>query len=84
MRTFILKLLVCLPALLANQIFPHMQVLDNLLVAYKARHAHCLNSTTLPPPYVLMSMVDEYAGLGNQFPGIITGEQRPYLPTSGG
>ena len=57
-----------------------MQVLENLVTAYRARHAHCLNSTTLPTPYVLMSMVDEYAGLGNQFPGIITGEQCPFLP----
>lgn len=52
---------------------PCLQALESLLAAYRVRHAQCTSSEGLPGKYMLMSMVDEYAGLGNQFPGIITG-----------
>lgn len=50
-----------------------VQALETALAAYRLRHDQCTNSTSVPGKYVVMSMVDEYAGLGNQFPGIITG-----------
>ncbi|CAL5223455.1 g5974 [Coccomyxa viridis] len=47
--------------------------LESLLNNYKARHVECLHGTTLPRKYIVVEMWDEYAGLGNQFPSIITG-----------
>jgi hypothetical protein len=58
----------------------HVQALDDIIFKYKTRHAECVNSSGLPPKYVLMSMTDDYAGLGNQLPGIITGEAAPHPP----
>ena len=52
---------------------PIMQALESLLNNYKARHVECLHGTTLPRKYIVVEMWDEYAGLGNQFPSIITG-----------
>lgn len=50
-----------------------VQALESLLNNYKARHVECLHGTTLPRKYILVEMWDEYAGLGNQFPSLITG-----------
>ena len=55
-----------------------MQALESLLNNYKARHVECLHGTSMPRKYIVVEMWDEYAGLGNQFPSIITGAlQRP-------
>ena len=57
-----------------------VQALESLLNNYKARHVECLHGTTLPRKYIVVEMWDEYAGLGNQFPSIITGA--PLCPCS--
>ncbi|BDA44693.1 hypothetical protein COCOBI_06-1710 [Coccomyxa sp. Obi] len=49
------------------------QALESVLNNYRMRHAQCVSSTALPGKYIVMSMVDDYAGLGNQFPSVITG-----------
>ena len=60
-----------------------MQALESLLNNYKARHVECLHSKELPRKYIVVEMWDEYAGLGNQFPSIITGTvQRSFLRSS--
>ena len=53
----------------------YMQAFEDVIAAYKVRHEQCTNSSGLPGKYVVMSMRDEFAGLGNQFPSIITGLQ---------
>ena len=57
-----------------------MQALESLLNNYKARHVECLHGSELPRKYILVEMWDAYAGLGNQFPSVITGAQRSALP----
>lgn len=52
-----------------------MQALESVLNNYRMRHAQCVSSTTLPGKYIVMSMADDYAGLGNQFPSVITGDR---------
>lgn len=52
------------------------QALEEVIAAYRVRHEQCTNSTGLPGKYIVMSMRDEFAGLGNQFPSIITGSAR--------
>ncbi len=52
----------------------HAQALETLLNDYRARHAQCISGAAMPGKYVVMSMVDDYAGLGNQFPSIVTGD----------
>lgn len=52
-----------------------MQALESVLNNYRIRHAQCVSSTTLPGKYIVMSMADDYAGLGNQFPSVITGDR---------
>ncbi len=51
------------------------QALESVLNNYRIRHAQCVSSTTLPNKYIVMSMADDYAGLGNQFPSVITGDR---------
>lgn len=53
----------------------HVQALESVLNNYRIRHAQCVSSTTLPNKYIVMSMADNYAGLGNQFPSVITGDR---------
>ena len=50
-----------------------LQALEDLIAAYRIRHEQCTTSTSLPGKFVVMSMRDGFAGLGNQFPSIITG-----------
>ena len=50
------------------------QALESLLNNYRARHAQCVSGAAMPGKYMLMSMADDYAGLGNQFPSIVTGD----------
>jgi hypothetical protein len=56
----------------------YVQALESLLNNYKARHVECLHSKELPGKYVVVEMWDEYAGLGNQFPSIITGRVKHF------
>ena len=50
-----------------------VQALESLLNNYKARHVECMHGKMMPGKYIVVEMWDEYAGLGNQFPSIITG-----------
>jgi len=57
-----------------------VQALESLLNNYKARHVECMHGTMMPGKYIVVEMWDEYAGLGNQFPSIITGApEGPFL-----
>lgn len=40
---------------------------------FKARQTECVHGKGMPGKYVMVEMWDQYAGLGNQFPSMITG-----------
>jgi hypothetical protein len=50
-----------------------MQHVEELLEAYKVRHQACVDSKTLPGPYITLVMPDDGAGIGNQLPGVVSG-----------
>ena len=50
-----------------------VQALESLLNNYKARQVECMHGKMMPGKYIVVEMWDEYAGLGNLFPSIITG-----------
>ena len=49
------------------------QALEEALAAYRIRHEQCTTGSAVPGKYVVTLMADDYAGLGNQLPSIITG-----------
>ena len=42
---------------------------------FKARQTECVHGKGMPGKYVMVEMWDQYAGLGNQFPSMITGDE---------
>ena len=44
-----------------------------MLNNFKARQTECVHGKGMPGKYVMVEMWDQYAGLGNQFPSMITG-----------
>ena len=58
------------------------QALESLLNNYRTRHAQCVSGAAMPGKYMLMSMADDYAGLGNQFPSIVTGDSSDRIPAT--
>jgi hypothetical protein len=53
-----------------------VQALEEALAAYRVRHEQCTSGSDFPGKYVVTLMADDYAGLGNQLPSIITGAAR--------
>ena len=45
---------------------------------FKARQTECVHGKGMPGKYVMVEMWDQYAGLGNQFPSMITGMDYRY------
>ena len=58
--------------------WPHsarrVQALESMVNNFKARQTECVHGKGMPGKYVMVEMWDQYAGLGNQFPSMITGE----------
>ena len=51
-----------------------MQHIEDLLEAYKVRHQACVDAKSLPGPYITFVMPDDGAGIGNQLPGVVSGQ----------
>ena len=56
-----------------------VQALESMLNNFKARQTECVHGKGMPGKYVIVEMWDQYAGLGNQFPSMITGDDHGHV-----